>query len=315
MAKKSLRTGLDGWIKETKKSHDRLADGSSVPDSLPAVDAPPAPSAAAPRDGAVELRRLPLGGLDVGAPPLDLRHGDDPSELDALAESVARHGQWQPVVARDGERPSLVTGFRRVEALARAAATDVLVLVHPDLSADDAVRLYVADNLHRVTRPDLLRRLAETHGVGRLAEWGVPEAWLDAAMEPEPEAADGEQTLRDGILAVDDDAFEQEVLESAVPVLVGVHLPGHAGSDELQAALLDARARFAGELKLCAVDIMQSDGPAVPQLVKVGRGFLEKHLPRVQLYAGGRRRAELTSDSGEDLDGKALLDLLESELP
>lgn len=302
MAKKNLRSGLDGWIKETKKSHDRLADGSPVESASPGEE----PSTVSAPES-VELRRLPIDALDVGSPSLDLGYGDDDADLDRLAQSIARHGQWQPVVARGGSRPTLVSGFRRLAALERLAATEVLVLIHPHMSAEDATRFYVADNLHRLHHPEVLRRLSGEHGVERLVDLGVPPSWFEVTAEPAP-------TLLDGIVAVDDAGFEREVLNSDIPVLVGVHLPGHVGSAELQAALIEAGACFAGELKVCAVDIMQSDGPAIPQLVKVGRGFLEKHLPRVQLYAGGWRLGELSPSSDDAIDAQTLAEWLGSEL-
>lgn len=320
MGKKSLSSGLDGWIKETKKSHDRLSDGqpaSQAPASAPA--SPPAPAAPAPvspeaPSPSVELVSLALDALEVPPAPFSFSSSD---ELDTLTRSISEHGLWQPLVARTGsEKPVLVTGYRRLAALRALGVDEAPVLLHAELSDEDAGRLYVADNLHRFRHSEDLATAVEAHGAENLVRWGVPEAWIDSATAGNAAPESTRPTaLKDGIVAVDDQNFEQEVLDSDRPVLLGFHLPGLLGSDEMQDALLEARQHWGDQLKICAFDILENDGPALPQLVRVGRDFLDKHLPRVQLYAAGRRRRELASAAdAHEIDREQLADLLQREL-
>ncbi len=338
MTKKSLGSGLDGWIKDTKRSHDHLQEpSSSTPD--PASPESPDPSSVTPdsQTGAeadvraqapaqsqetdsessrpsMSIQVIPIADLEVPPPRLPPVENED---LEWLKASIFRDGQLQPVVVRrkDG-RPWLVTGYRRLQALRDLAAENIIAVVHAQMSDEDARKVYISDNLPRMQAdPTVLRDLVASVGTAELERWGVPPRLIKRSQAlDEPQQPQRSTDLLPGILSIDDSSFEQEVVDAQEPVLVAVHLPGQLGSDEVQSAMIEAAGRW-GDVKLCALDIMACEGPAVPQLIKVGRGFLEKQLPRVQLYHGGFQRREVTGARGEPaVDAEQLLEMLDDGL-
>ena len=106
--------------------------------------APPATRAAAGR------RRPPRLEIDqIASNPLQPRQDFDTEELQTLAESIAAHGLFQPVVVRRvGDRYQLVAGERRLQAAKQAGWTDVPVSI---IEADDrqTAELAIVENLHR----------------------------------------------------------------------------------------------------------------------------------------------------------------------
>jgi ParB family chromosome partitioning protein len=111
-------------------------------------------------DEAATVRRVPLGAVvvDEDARPRPLRG------VARLAANLERFGQLTPVVVRPlgADRFELVTGYRRMAALAAARFTHVDVRVVPDLDDATAAALYVAENcLVEGVSSKAVERLAE----------------------------------------------------------------------------------------------------------------------------------------------------------
>ncbi len=367
MTKKSLGSGLDGWIKDTKRTHDRLQES---PSSTESPDAPAAPASTGTEASAevgtraetsnetradsqpssdpsssrpsMSIEVIPIADLEAPPPRLPPVENED---LEWLKASIFRDGQLQPVVVRmkDG-RPWLVTGYRRLRALQDLSAQNIIAIVHREMSDNDARKVYISDNLPRLQAdPAVLRDLVASVGVAELERWGIPPRLIQRAQAFDAPAVEGAATdhaaapksetgprspspspnapqagLRPEILQVDDSSFEREVIGADQPVLVALHLPGQLDSEAVQAAMVETAEAWGLKdqaLTLCAMDIMACDGPAVPQLIKVGRGFLEKELPRVLLYHTGFQRHELKGARNEPaIDANGLLQMLDDAL-
>lgn len=90
-----------------------------------------------------------------------------------------------------------------------------------------------------------------------------------------------------------DEMFNSEVLKSELPVVVSLHLEGYPPSQELQQALGMLQAKYPDKLKFCAINIMESDLENIlPNLIKIGKDFLVKNLPRIIIFWKGKKVVE-----------------------
>jgi ParB family chromosome partitioning protein len=87
--------------------------------------------------------------FDIDPNPFQPRKDFDAAEIEALAESLRRHGLLQPLLVRKvGERYQLVAGERRLRAARQAGWSDVPVRI---VEADDrrAAEFAIVENLQR----------------------------------------------------------------------------------------------------------------------------------------------------------------------
>jgi ParB family chromosome partitioning protein len=112
---------------------------------------------------------MKVGVYDIEPNPFQPRRDFDEAEIDALAESLQRHGLLQPVlVRRIEERFQLVAGERRLRAAIKAGWAEVPVQV---VEADDrqAAEIAIVENLQRKDLNPLekavsFQRYLETYG-------------------------------------------------------------------------------------------------------------------------------------------------------
>jgi ParB family chromosome partitioning protein len=112
---------------------------------------------------------MKVGVYDIEPNPFQPRRDFDEAEIDALAESLQRHGLLQPVlVRRIDERFQLVAGERRLRAAIKAGWAEVPVQV---VEADDrqAAEIAIVENLQRKDLNPLekavsFQRYLETYG-------------------------------------------------------------------------------------------------------------------------------------------------------
>lgn len=398
-SKEDLSSGLEGWIKDTR----RVKEGLERPEV------------------GLSVGRLDIEQIEVPPPRLPASGGD---HMERLKRSIQNAGQLQPIVVRrrnDGFE--LVSGHGRLDAMKELGESDVLAVVHDELSDDEARNLYISDNLGRLrSDPAVLVDLIAAVGVGELRGWGLPEDLLErlkplthasealrealrqhqlneeqalalvdapdtllvealgegwtaaeiaqraerhrlehlaesneeevltalshelqdlaerlaiirqqlpaealerlapqlAEITP-PVVSDGTPEAREPIpsepplepqatptpanlpvVPLSDENFDDEVLNSSAPVIVLLHIDGHFGSPEAYESLCRVHEKFNHNVKICALDAATSDAPVVPQIIRVGRGFLEKNLPRMQIYQGGQKLRELENPDGAD---------------
>ena len=95
-------------------------------------------------EGASNETRVPIKSILYTA-------GDSPRPIRGvarLAANIKRFGQLTPIVVRPapGKRYTLITGYRRMEALKAAACTHALIRVVKDLDEATAAALYAVEN-------------------------------------------------------------------------------------------------------------------------------------------------------------------------
>ena len=101
--------------------------------------------AALPRDGVVRM----IAVSDLDSHPGQPRRHFDEAALDELAESIARRGLIQPIVARpSGDRWQIVAGERRWRAAQRAQLHQVPVIVR-DLDDAETLEIALIENVQR----------------------------------------------------------------------------------------------------------------------------------------------------------------------
>ena len=110
-------------------------------------------------------RLLPIEQLKPS--PFQPRRRFDDAEIDALADSLRRHGLLQPLLVRpiDGEQFQIVAGERRWRAAQRAGLDEVPVLVR-ELGDRDTLEIALVENVQRKD----LGALEEAEGYRRLIE-------------------------------------------------------------------------------------------------------------------------------------------------
>jgi ParB family chromosome partitioning protein len=97
----------------------------------------------------------------------------------------------------------------------------------------------------------------------------------------------------DEIQVLPEELFSIEVLKSDLPVIVNLYLKGYAPSEELQQALGTIQTKYHDKLKFCAVPIMESDmAGMLPNMIKIGKDFMTRNLPRVMIFWKGKKVAE-----------------------
>ncbi len=149
----------------------RRALGRGLEALLPAAPAPAAPAEPAPAvppDAASVGIAVRVG--DIVANPDQPRRRFDAETLDALAESIRRHGLLQPLVVRRTERGyELIAGERRLRAARQAGLDEVPVVLR---EADPPARLELAliENLQReeltpLEEAEAYRQLIEVYGL------------------------------------------------------------------------------------------------------------------------------------------------------
>jgi ParB/RepB/Spo0J family partition protein len=103
------------------------------------------------------------------------------------------------------------------------------------------------------------------------------------------------------IKMLSDEIFNAQVLNSEIPVVVNLNLEGYPPCEELQQALGMLQAKYPDKLKFYSINIMESDlGGRLPHLIKIGKDFLIKNLPRIMIFWKGKKVAE--SNKIEDLE-------------
>jgi len=138
----------------------------------------PAPPAAAPPDGAPREVAPPVRPLgtptvrvaDIIANPDQPRRRFDPEALNALADSIRRHGLLQPlVVCRSGDGYQLIAGERRLRAARQAGLEQVPVTIR-EADPPDRLELALIENLQReeltpLEEAEAYRQLIEVYGL------------------------------------------------------------------------------------------------------------------------------------------------------
>ena len=104
-------------------------------------------------------------------------------------------------------------------------------------------------------------------------------------------------------------SFAAEVLESEVPVLVNLVVEGYPPCSRAAALLESAREAYGGDVKVCNLDLLATDDDLLPQMLKIGKGFLVKNLPAVLVFWRGRKVGEASGD----LEAESLVELIRSE--
>lgn len=142
----------------------RRALGRGLETLLPGTPAPSTPATAMPT-GALTVRTT-----EITTNPEQPRRRFDPDALDALAESIRRHGLLQPlVVRREAHGYELIAGERRLRAAQRAGLEDVPVVVR-EATPPERLELALIENLQRedltaLEEAEAYRQLIEVYGL------------------------------------------------------------------------------------------------------------------------------------------------------
>lgn len=110
------------------------------------------------------LQLIPIDA--IGPNPFQPRHHANETELAELVDSILQNGLLQPLlVAPEGEAYTLVAGYRRLMASARAGLTEVPCTVR-EMSAEEMLRFALIENLQRsdlnpMEEAEALRRLID----------------------------------------------------------------------------------------------------------------------------------------------------------
>ena len=148
----------------------RRALGRGLEALLPATPAPATaaePAAASPDAAAIAVA---VRVDDIVANPDQPRRRFDSEALDALAESIRRHGVLQPLVVRRNERGyELIAGERRLRA-ARQAGLDEVPVVLREAEPPARLELALIENLQReelapLDEAEAYRQLIEVYGL------------------------------------------------------------------------------------------------------------------------------------------------------
>ncbi len=135
----------------------RSALGRGLGALLPDATAPPPLGSAPVPDAAGALRELPLEAIAPN--PEQPRRVFDEAELDALADSIRRHGLMQPVVVRHapgavgapgtaGARYQIVAGERRLRASRKLGHTTIPALLQ-DIAPAALLEAALVENVQR----------------------------------------------------------------------------------------------------------------------------------------------------------------------
>jgi ParB family transcriptional regulator, chromosome partitioning protein len=142
----------------------RRALGRGLETLLPGTPAPSTP-ATATATGVLAVRTA-----EITANPEQPRRRFEPDALDALAESIRRHGLLQPlVVRREAHGYELIAGERRLRAAQRAGLEEVPVVVR-EATPPERLELALIENLQRedltaLEEAEAYRQLIEVYGL------------------------------------------------------------------------------------------------------------------------------------------------------
>src|SRR5262245_32969175 len=151
-------------IVRKKGSIMRRALGRGLETLLPGTPAPSTPATAMPT-GVLTVRTT-----EITANPEQPRRRFDADALDALAESIRRHGLLQPlVVRREAHGYELIAGERRLRAAQRAGLEEVPVVVR-EATPPERLELALIENLQRedltaLEEAEAYRQLIEVYGL------------------------------------------------------------------------------------------------------------------------------------------------------
>jgi len=142
----------------------RRALGRGLETLLPGTPAPSTPASARPT-GVLTVRTA-----EITANPEQPRRRFDPDALDALAESIRRHGLLQPLVVRhEAHGYQLIAGERRLRAAQRAGLEEVPVVVR-EATPPERLELALIENLQRedltaLEEAEAYHQLIEVYGL------------------------------------------------------------------------------------------------------------------------------------------------------
>lgn len=128
-------------------------------------------------------------------------------------------------------------------------------------------------------------------------------------LAPEPPKRQAAPKGDAGLRRLAPSSFAAEVLESEVPVLVNLVVEGYPACSEAAALLESAREAYGGDVKVCNLDLLATDDDLLPQMLKIGKGFLVKNLPAVLVFWRGRKVGEASGD----VEAESLVELIRSE--
>jgi len=255
MGKEDLRSGLEGWIRNTREVAQDLAtpeaprSEASSPRAAKANPASP-PPAATPATAAEPPR-------SAAALLTTMR-----SELRAITEKAHLLESFEPEA-----------GAAAREALARELV-DLAQTLAPQITAS------------QVPAPQVTA--------------SQPVTRQETPFESPP--SEENKGVTTPVRPIPPDAFRSTVLEAEIPVLVELHLEGYRPSEKARQALAEVAELYDGPVELRTLNVMEAEPQILPQIVKVGRDFLDRNLPKVLLYLDGAKVGEVQGDvSAEDL--------------
>ena len=124
----------------------------------------------------LEVRRVRVDSIEI--PEWHGRELCDESEIEALAESIEKHGQIQPIVVRPikGGKYELVSGWRRLQAAGMLGSAEIESVVK-ECSDEEALALALEENLERRNEHpfDTARKIAYWHRVKKSSISSIAE--------------------------------------------------------------------------------------------------------------------------------------------
>ncbi|MCH2172595.1 ParB/RepB/Spo0J family partition protein [Myxococcota bacterium] len=159
MRRKALGRGIGALLGEP-------GDQPEPTSALPPVAAAQSAPEEAPVSVSSAAAELPVSSIDPN--PEQPRRRFEPAQLDALADSIQRHGVLQPVVVRRaGERFELLVGERRWRA-SKAAGLATIPAVISDIAERERLEVAIVENVQRRD----LNPIELAHAFRALAEAG-----------------------------------------------------------------------------------------------------------------------------------------------
>lgn len=228
------------------------------------------------------IQKLPLDAIETGHLVRD-RIAFDEAEMAVLADSLAKRGQQVPVevVALDDGRYGLISGLRRVMALGRIGAEEVLAIIRAPAGSAEAYLAMVEENEIRagISFYERARLAAEA---ARLGIHPSPAAAIAALFS----SASPAKRSKIGSFVRIHDAFGAALrFPAAIPERLGLAL----------AAALEEEAGFAARISAALAE-------AAPESAPEERALLERALKG----QGGKAAQAPVQDAIPVADGVAL---------
>jgi thioredoxin 1 len=192
------------------------------------------------------------------------------------------------------------------------SAAALIATLHSELRTI-AAQARLLESLETEANPAPREALASA--LVELAQALAPQATQPRIVPKEDATAESPSSKEDNELTatvrqIPVGAFRNEVLEAETPVLVELHLEGYRPCEEARQALAGIAGLYDGQVEVRTLNVMEAEPEILPQIVKVGRDFFDRNLPKVLLYSHGAKIAEISGEvSTEDL-----VDLLRSEV-